>query len=111
MKRDYKLYLNDIIESIALIERYSTGISEDQFIEDVDTQDKIIRRIEVIGEAVSNLPRSLKEKNPSPIWEKVSEFRNFIVHHYFEASFGRLWKVVKEDIPLLKQIVQNIKLV
>ncbi len=111
MIRDYKLYLNDIRESIGIIERYISGADEEQFIKNIDLQDKVIRRLEIIGEAITNLPISLKEKNPNSIWEKFSEFRNFIVHHYFEASLKRVWKVLKEDIPLLKRIIQNIKLV
>mgnify|MGYP001603507164 FL=1 len=111
MIRDYKLYLKDIKDSIQLIERYAEGISEEQFIKSIDVQDKVIRRLEIIGEAITNLPKSLKEKNPSDIWEELSEFRNFVVHHYFEASLSRIWKVIKNKIPLLKQEIQNIKLV
>lgn len=111
MKRDYKLFLNDIQESITLIEEYSEGISEEQFLKDVSIQDKIIRRIEIIGEASSNIPRAFKEKNKNIPWLDISQFRNFIVHHYFEASKNRIWKLIKEDIPRIKQEMQNIKLV
>ena len=111
MKRDYKLYLNDIKESLGLIERYISGFDEEQFIENIDLQDKVIRRLEIIGEAISNLPRALKEKNPSGLWEELSEFRNFVVHHYFEASLSRIWGVIKNKLPLLKEQVNNIKLV
>jgi uncharacterized protein with HEPN domain len=111
MKRDYKLYLNDIRISIGLIERYITEVSEEQFINDVDIQDKTIRRIEILGEAIANLPRSLKEKNPSEIWDSFGEFRNFIVHHYYEASLSRIYKLIKNKLPILKHIIENIKLV
>jgi uncharacterized protein with HEPN domain len=111
MKRDYKLFLNDISESIALIERYMSGVSEEKFIKEIDIQDKVIRRIEIIGEAISNLPRIIKEKNPNNLWEEFGEFRNFIVHHYYEASLSRIYGLIKNKMPLLKQIIQNIKLV
>lgn len=111
MKRDYQLYLADIKKSIQLIEDYIQGISEEQFVKSIDIQDKVIRRLEIIGEAISKLPRALKEKNPNEIWEELAEFRNFVVHHYFEASLNRIWKVIKNRLPLLKQQVENIKLV
>lgn len=111
MKRDYKLYLNDIDDSIKLVECYIQGISEKQFLESVDIQDKVIRRMEIIGEAISNLPLSLKQKNPSNLWAELSEFRNFIVHHYFEASLSRIWKTIKEKLPLFKKELQHINLV
>ena len=111
MKRDYKLYLNDIQESISLIERYTAKVSEEEFIKSIDLQDKVIRRLEIVGEAISKIPRALKEKNPCELWEKISEFRNFVAHQYFEASLNRIWKVIKNDLPTLKKHIENIKLV
>jgi len=46
MKRDYKLYINDIRESVALIEEYIKNTSEKDFIKDKQLQDSVIRRLE-----------------------------------------------------------------
>ena len=63
MKRDYKLYINDIRESIIQIEKYLKNISEEEFKRNNFIQDAVIRRLEIIGEASKSIPRSLKEKN------------------------------------------------
>ena len=86
MKRDYKLYINDIRNSINLIEGYLKGISEEEFEKDVKLQDAVIRRLEIIGEASRNIPRALKERNKQVPWFKMEQYRDFIVHSYFEAS-------------------------
>lgn len=111
MKRDYKLYLNDIKESINLIEEYIKGVTEEQFIGDIRTQDKVIRRLEIIGETSSNIPRALKEKNKNVLWLEMINFRNFVIHNYFEASLKRIWNIIKRDLPKIKQEIQHIKLV
>ncbi len=64
MKRDYGLYLKDILECIDRIEEFIAGIDFDQFVEDDKTTSVVIRKIEVIGEATKNLPAELRDKYP-----------------------------------------------
>lgn len=111
MKRDYKLYLNDIRESIKQIEIYAHGISEDLFRKDTKLQDAIIRRLEIVGEASRNIPRALKEKNKRVPWHEMAQFRDFIIHSYFEASLSTIWKTVKSRVPVIKEAMKNISLI
>jgi uncharacterized protein with HEPN domain len=111
MKRDYKLFINDITESIDLMGGYLKGISEEQFTKSLQIQDAVIRRLEIMGEATKNIPRSLKEKNKQVDWQKISNFRDFITHSYYEVSLNRIWKTCTEDIPKIKESLKNIQLV
>jgi len=111
MKRDYKLYLNDIGESIQQIEEYMQGVSEETFKKDKKSQDAVIRRLEIIGEASRNIPRALKEKNKQVPWFDMSQFRDFITHSYFNIGLLTIWKTVKEKLPKIKESLQNIRLV
>ena len=111
MKRDYKLYLNDIKESISLIEEYLGNISEGEFKKDKKLQDAIIRRLEIIGEASRNIPLPLKRKNKDIPWFEMSQFRDFIVHSYFEASLYRVWNTSTKNIKKIKEALKNLTLV
>ena len=111
MKRDYKLYIDDIRESIKQIEKYMKSISEEEFKKDEKLQDAVIRRLEIIGEASRNIPRALKEKNKDVPWFKMSQFRDFISHGYYELSIGRVWEAFKKDLPIFKEKIKIIKLV
>ncbi|MEK6824990.1 MAG: DUF86 domain-containing protein [Nanoarchaeota archaeon] len=111
MKRDYKLYLNDIKESILQIEEYMHNVSEEDFKKDRKLQDAVIRRLEIMGEASRNIPRALKEKNKHVSWFDISQFRDFIAHSYFNISLATIWKTVKDKLPDIKQSLRNIKLV
>ncbi len=111
MKRDYKLYLQDIRDSIANIEEYMKNVSEEDFKKDKKLQDAIVRRLEIIGEASKNIPRSLKEKNKQVPWFDLSQFRDLISHSYFELSLNRIWRTVLERIPQIKEGFKKISLV
>lgn len=111
MKRDYKLYLNDIKESIQQIEEYMKNMSQEEFDKDKKTQDAVIRRLEVIGEASRNIPRALKEKNKHVSWFDMSQFRDFLSHSYFNLGQATLWKTVKEKLPQIKESLKKITLV
>ena len=109
MKRDYKLYLNDIRESIRYIEEYTAGVTEYDFKNDKKLQDAVIRRLEIIGEASRNIPLSLKKKNKEVPWFEMAQFRDFIAHSYFEASIDRIWKTLRKRVPELKELLRKIK--
>ncbi|MEK6824355.1 MAG: HepT-like ribonuclease domain-containing protein [Nanoarchaeota archaeon] len=74
-------------------------------------QDGVIRRLEIIGEASRNVPRALKEKNKHVPWFQMSQFRDFIVHSYFEASLKRIWVAATEEVKVVKESLKNIALV
>src|SRR3989344_5657483 len=111
MKRDYKLYLQDMIDCIKQIEFYLQGISEDTFNKNTLLQDGVIRRLEIMGEASRNIPKSLKEKNKHVSWFTMSQFRDLIAHSYYEVSIRRVWNIVRNDIPKIKEAMKNISLV
>jgi len=111
MKRNYKLYINDIRESIVQIEEYTKGISEEDFKKDKKIQDAVIRRFEIMGEASRSIPKSLKEKNKEVPWFEMSQFRDLIAHSYYEMSIVRVWNSVKKRIPFIKEKIKSIRLV
>ena len=110
MKRDYKLFIQDVIESINTIEEYLRGMTKEEFIKNREKQDAVIRILEIIGEASKNIPRSVKEVNKNISWAKISLYRDFITHSYFEASLERVWEVATKELPTLREDFKSIKL-
>jgi uncharacterized protein with HEPN domain len=60
MKRNPVIFINHILESISLIEEYTLDITLEYFISTIKVQDQVIRRLEIIGEAMKNLPKEMK---------------------------------------------------
>jgi uncharacterized protein with HEPN domain len=109
LKRDNRLYLDDILGSIEAIERYVKGISEDDFKADMEKQDAVARRIEIIGEASKNIPDEYKKKHQEIPWRKIAGMRDILVHAYFGVNLDRIWAVLKKDLPALKKQIKEIK--
>lgn len=72
MKKDPLVFITYIIECIELIEKYIKGKTKKEFLQDIQLQDSVIRRIEIIGEATKNIPKALKDKYPDISWKRIA---------------------------------------
>ena len=109
MKKDAQIFLEHVLESIKKIEDFTRGVSKEEFEKDIKLQDAIIRRLEIIGEAVKNIPVDFKGKYSQISWNEISGMRDKLMHHYFGIDINVVWKTVKEDIPKLKNSILEIK--
>lgn len=109
MKKDAKIFIEHILESIGYIQHYLKGITEKEFCSSVQLQDAVIRRIEIIGEAVKNIPVEIKNNYPKIHWKKIVGMRDILIHEYFGIDLELTWRVAKQDIPKLKTHILKIK--
>ena len=108
IKKDPLVFIKHIRDSINEIDSFTKNVSKDKFIEEKLIQNAVIRSIEVVGEAVKNLPKDFKSKYKVIPWNKIAGMRDKIIHNYFGIDLETVWKVVKESIPELKNNIKNI---
>ncbi len=108
MPREYKAYLKDILEAIRKIEKYTENLSFDDFDGDELIQDGVVRNLEIVGEAVKNIPDEIKNRKSDTEWKKIAGLRDILTHAYFGVDMDIVWDVVKDKIPELKKEISEI---
>lgn len=108
MAKDPKIFLTHILESIALVEQYTQGKTKEYFYDSIPLQDQVMRRIEIIGEAVRNLPESFTRAHPEIPWRRIAGTRDKLIHEYFGVDLPMTWEVVRRDLPALKAQISEI---
>jgi uncharacterized protein with HEPN domain len=103
--RDWQFRVNDILESIDKIERYTQDMDFSGWLEDEKSVDAVIRNIEVIGEASSHLPDEVLQRYKDIPWRLMKGIRNILAHEYFGVDLEIIWKTVKEDLPAIKKLL------
>ncbi|KJU84770.1 protein containing DUF86 [Candidatus Magnetobacterium bavaricum] len=108
MRRDYRLYIEDILTATVKIQRFIGTISFDEFLHDDRTYDAVIRNLEIIGEASRHIPQDVKDKYPVVEWKNVYLFRNVLAHEYFGIDNQLLWDIIQNRLPELRNEIQSI---
>jgi len=101
VSRDWRLYWDDALVACRKIQRFTAGLDKDGFRSDERTYDAVLRNLEVIGEAVKNLPEEARDRAPAIEWRKIAGLRDIIAHGYFGIDDEILWDIVARKVPEL----------
>lgn len=101
-------YLEHIMDAISDIEESVTGMPKEKFFSDKDVRDANIRRLEIIGEAVKNISKKLRNGHKEIEWEKIAGMRDKVIHNYFGVNLEIVWEVISIDVPDLKGKIKKI---
>ncbi len=109
-KRYVEDYLQDILTTITAIESFVKDCDFELFCQNLEKQFAVTRGFEVIGEAVKNIPDSIRNKYTQVPWKDIAGMRDNLIHEYFDANLAIIWKSIEEDLSPLKNIIAQILL-
>lgn len=108
MRKDPAIILRDILDGIERIQRYTRNMTEEEFRNREETQDAVMRRIEVIGEAAKRLTPEFKALHTEVPWREIGGMRDVLIHDYFGVNMERVWETANKDLPQLKEQISKI---
>ena len=99
--RNWRLYIQDMIEFGQRVLNYTEGLDQDDFVADERTYDATLRNIELLGEAAGHIPSYVREAHPEIEWRRIVGARNRLAHGYLGIDVDVVWDIVQTDVPEL----------
>ncbi len=94
--------------SIQRIQEYVEGMDYPSFKKNYMKVDAVVRNLEIIGEAVKNVPQHVKDKYPDLPWKKMYNLRNMVSHEYFTIDYEIIWNIATKNLPENKEVLIRI---
>ena len=101
-RKNHKLFVEDILEAIDKIERYTKGLTYETLMKNDMAIDAVIRNLEIIGEASRNIPEDVRGKHPEIPWKRMIGLRNIAIHEYFGVDLSIVWEIITSNLPEMK---------
>lgn len=108
MIKEPVIFLQHILESIKLIEKRMKNVTYEEFVGNIDLQDMVIRRLEIIGEAVRKLPKEFRKTHSGIDWQNPAGMRSVLIHGYFEVDLAVVWDTISNDLPPFKEQIKKL---
>ncbi|VAX13697.1 Protein of unknown function DUF86, BT0167 group [hydrothermal vent metagenome] len=113
-EREWRFYIDDMIRFSENVLAYTSAMDQAMFVSSALNYDATLRNLELIGEAATHIPITIREANVSISWRMIIATRNRLIHGYLGIDDDTLWSIITDEIPVLlsdlKEIVAPHKL-
>lgn len=97
--REWRFYVDDMIRFAENVAAYTSGYTKDAFIASQLNYDATIRNLELIGEAATHIPESVRSAHPDVPWRLIIATRNRLIHGYLGIDNDTLWSIIQDNVP------------
>ncbi|MEQ1592360.1 MAG: DUF86 domain-containing protein [Thiobacillaceae bacterium] len=109
MLREWRFYLDDMIDFAEKVLTYTHGMEQSQFEQSGLNYDATLRNLELIGEAATHIPEHVRQFASHIDWRRIVATRNRLIHGYLGVDNDILWSIIQTDIPALLHNLQALK--
>ncbi len=108
MSRNSRDYLRHILDETEYLISTSRSLDKSSFLEDETLKRAFVRSLEIMGEAVKQLPTSFRDNYPEIEWRKIAGMRDRLIHNYFGVDYEIVWDAVITEVPRLNAKIREI---
>ena len=101
IKREDKVRLRHMLDAALEIQQYVQSATREDLNRDRKLVHSLVRLLEIIGEAATQVSDKLKERIPEIPWFVIVGMRNRLIHAYFSIDLDVVWSTSTADIPAL----------
>ena len=106
--RDWRFYVTDMIEFAEKVRAYTSQMDQATFVDDSVTYDATLRNLELIGEAATHIPSTVRDEYPEIPWRAIIGARNRLAHSYLSVDDDIIWTMIQDAIPKLLPALRNL---
>lgn len=107
--REWRFYIDDMITFAQKAQAYTGGMDQSAFVADELTYDATVRNLELIGEAATRIPQTIRITYADVPWRLIIATRNRLIHAYLGIDDDTLWSIIQDDIPGLLAALRRLK--
>lgn len=100
--------LRHILDELEYLERASSGLERELFLQDENLRRAFVRSLEIVGEATKRLPAAIRDSEPALDWRAMAGMRDRLIHGYFAVDYELVWDVVVNQVPELRHEVGRL---
>jgi uncharacterized protein with HEPN domain len=106
--RDWAYRVQDILDAIAKIQRFTSNVDFEAFENDEELLDAVVHNLTVIGEAANHVPAGIADQHHEIPWRQMIDLRNFSVHAYWNLHPSLIWDTIQNDLPPLVEPLRKL---
>lgn len=107
--REWRFYLSDMIGFAERVLAYTDGLDQAGFEASTLNYDATLRNLELIGEATTHIPDSVRQAHDAIPWRMLVATRNRLIHGYLGIDNDTLWSIIQDDVPPLLQQLKAMR--
>jgi Uncharacterized conserved protein len=101
--------LDDILDGVEKIKRYTREMTYEEFVDDSKTVDAVLRNFEMIGEAAKNVPDEIRQEYDDVPWSEMTGMRDKLIHGYATVELQIVWTTIQEEVPTLGAQIESVR--
>jgi len=108
MLQDDKIRIQHMMDAVLEVIEFTQKKKRSDLDDNRQLKHALVRLLEIIVEAANGMSSNFIEKHPDIPWSEMIGMHNRLIHGYFDVDLDIVWRTVTEDIPSLKQILENM---